>query len=130
MFLGSLRPSAHTFRYVNAGHNPPLLISKKGKNRWLRGTGPPLALFSEPSYEEGRVELSPADLLVLYTDGITEASNPADDEYGAERLEKICTRHRRAPLEQLASEIRHDLDDFAEGEPYADDQTLMLLRRL
>ena len=94
MFLGALRPRTHTFRYVNAGHNPPLIISRGGQVRWLESTGPPLALFSEPSYEEAIVSLDPADLLVLYTDGITEASNPDDDEYEAERLEEICRRHR------------------------------------
>ena len=129
MFLGVLRPESNTFNYVNAGHTHPLIVSKGKMTRWLAGTGPPVALFKEPEYEEKTVHLEPGDLFVLYTDGITEASNPTDDEYGTERLEEVCKQHRDLPLEQLASEIKRNLDTFVSGVPYEDDKTLLLMRR-
>jgi sigma-B regulation protein RsbU (phosphoserine phosphatase) len=76
------------------------------------------------------LELGVGDTLVIYTDGITEAVNPQDDEYGLERLSAICHEHRAAPLAELAITIERSLDDFAEGVPYADDRTVLMARRL
>ena len=83
----------------------------------------------EGIYKEQTVEMAPEDLLVLYTDGITEASDPDDEEYGIDRLAKICKLRRQDDLDLLSEAIQRDLDTFTRGVPYADDRTLLLIRR-
>ena len=117
-------------RYTNGGHNPALVIRASGEHEELKPTGLPVGLMPEAQYTQDSVELGPGDLLVLYTDGITEAANPEDDEYGIERLAAICSENRQASLDDLAAAIEQNLDDFAQGVPYADDRTFVLGRRL
>lgn len=116
-------------RYTNAGHNPGLLVRADGTTKWLRSTGVPLGLLPQAAYRWGEEEMAPGDLLVLYTDGITEAVNPAGEEYGGDRLQAVCCAHRGAPLAELQIALKGDLDAFVHGAPYADDRTLVLLRR-
>jgi len=133
MFLAQLKPRNHTLHYTNAGHNPGLLVRNDGNVEQLssdQAGGPPVGLIPEGTYSREKVRLEPGDLLVLYTDGITEASDPEDEEYGTDRLAKISKRRRQDDLELLAEAIQRDLDTFTRGVPYADDRTLLLLRRL
>ena len=130
LILAVLEPQTHALNYSNAGHNPGILVRAEGEVELLISTGPPVGLLPECSYGQETVELRPGDLLVLYTDGITEASNPEDLEYGTDRLAKISKLRRQDDLELLAEAIQRDLDDFTRGVPYADDRTLLLLRRL
>jgi serine phosphatase RsbU (regulator of sigma subunit) len=129
LFLAVLDPRAHTLSFCNAGHNSGLLLSAKGGVQQLRSSGPPVGLMPEGIYKEQTVEMAPEDLLVLYTDGITEASDPDDEEYGIDRLAKICKLRRQDDLDLLSEAIQRDLDTFTRGVPYADDRTLLLIRR-
>ena len=129
LFLAVLDPATHRLSFCNAGHNPGLLVDASGQVRYLESSGPPVGLIPEGSYEAPTLELDRDDLLVLYTDGITEASDPEDEEYGSERLAKICRQRRQDDLQLLAEAIERDLDAFTRGVPYADDRTLLLLRR-
>ena len=129
LFLAVLDPRKHGLHYANAGHNPGILVRAEGSVELLVSTGPPVGLIPEGDYERRDLELSPGDLLCLYTDGITEACNPDDDEYGSDRLAAICKQRRQDDLELLADAIERDLDRFTHGVPYADDRTLLLLRR-
>jgi len=129
MFLAVLKPQTNTLSYSNAGHNAGLLLSAKGGVQQLRSSGPPVGLMPEGTYQEQAESLAPGDLLVLYTDGITEASDPDDEEYGIDRLAKICKLRRQDDLDLLAEAIQRDLDTFSRGVPYADDRTLLLIRR-
>jgi sigma-B regulation protein RsbU (phosphoserine phosphatase) len=88
----------------------------------------PLGLLPIASYTADEVTLQPDDTVVIYTDGITEAENPEEEEYGEERLEAICVRRRAEPPHQLASAIEDDLDRFVQGVPFADDRTLVVIR--
>lgn len=130
MILGILNRDSGELRYTNGGHNPALVIRANGEHEELRPTGMPVGLMPSAQYTQASVELGPGDLLVLYTDGITEAANPEDDEYGIERLAEICKKHREASLDDLAAAIEQNLDEFAQGVPYADDRTFVLTRRL
>lgn len=130
LFLAVLDPAAHTLSFCNAGHNAGLLLDAGGSVRHLESSGPPVGLMPEGSYDAQTVDLAPANLLILYTDGITEASDPDDEEYGIERLAKICKLRRQDDLDLLAEAIQRDLDTFTRGVPYADDRTLLLLRRI
>lgn len=129
MFLAILDPQTNTLSYCNAGHNSGLLLGAQGGVRQLASSGPPIGLMPEGTYEEQGECLVPGDLLVLYTDGITEASDPDDEEYGIDRLAKICRLRRQDDLDLLAEAIQRDLDTFSRGIPYADDRTLLLIRR-
>ena len=129
MFLAVLDPESHVLSYSNAGHNPGLLIDAAGTVRQLESTGPPVGLIPEGEYQAETVQFEPGTLLVLYTDGITEASDPEEEEYGTERLAKISRLRRQDDLELLSDAIQRDLDTFTRGVPYADDRTLLLIRR-
>ncbi|NHZ73195.1 MAG: SpoIIE family protein phosphatase, partial [Nitrospirae bacterium] len=129
MILAILDPETGKLRYTNGGHNPALVIRTSGEHEQLKPTGMPVGLMPEAQYTQDSVELGPGDLLILYTDGITEAANPEDDEYGIERLAEICKQNREATLDDLAAAIEQNLDDFVQGVPYADDRTFVLTRR-
>jgi len=129
-FLAALEIDSGRLRYCNAGHNPGLLIRRSGETEWLASTGMPLGLLPTATYTTGEVFMEPEDTVVIYTDGITEAENPDEEEYGEERLEAVCARQRREQPQKLASAIEEDLDRFVQGVPFADDRTLVVIRRL
>ena len=128
--LAVLEPVSGRLRYANAGHNPALLLRATGAVEALGGTGVPLGLLPLVEYEGAEVEMGPGDTLVLYTDGYTEAINPAEEEFGLERLESFCRDHCGLPLTDLAAILNQELDRFADGVPFADDRTLVILRRV
>lgn len=129
-FLGVLEPATGRLRYTNAGHNPPLLVRAGGTVEGLASTGVPLGLLAQAPYTAGETELGPGDLLVLYTDGLVEACGPDGEEYGEERLQQACLRHRaERDLAALADALESDLEEFVRRTPFADDRTLVLARR-
>ena len=128
-FIAVLAPETGRVRWANAGHNPSLVVRAGGEVERLGPTGPPLGLLPGVSYAMAEVSLRAGDLVVLYTDGIVEAADPADDEYGLERLISVCRAWREAPLGELARRLEEDLAAFVRGVPYADDRTIVLLRR-
>jgi sigma-B regulation protein RsbU (phosphoserine phosphatase) len=115
--------------FTNAGHNPALLVRADGSVERLGATGPPIGLLAEARFTEQERTLGPGDLLVLYTDGIVEACDPEDEEFGLERLEAYLVARRQAPLAKLAEGLDVELEKFVRGVPFADDRTLVLLRR-
>jgi phosphoserine phosphatase RsbU/P len=131
MLLAELDPAAGRIRYVNAGHNPGLLLRSDGRVDELGASGLPLGLLVGSRYTEREVAVDPGDLLCLYSDGITEAESVTDEEFGTERLTELLRAHPdEAPLEQLLVAIQRAVGDFSQGRPQNDDQTLLLLRRL
>jgi phosphoserine phosphatase RsbU/P len=129
-FIAVLAPASGRLLWANAGHNPPLLLRAEGAAERLGSTGVPLGLLPAASYRCGESLLAPGDLLVLYTDGIVEAIDPQAEEYGTERLQAACQRHRALGCDALAEALEEDLDAFVCGTPFADDRTIVLLRRL
>lgn len=129
-FLALYDPETGAVIYTNAGHNPGIVIRKNGTSQLLHAHGMPLGLFPNKVYSSGSITLSAGDLLVLYTDGVTEASNPDGEEFGLERLIAVATASLGKPLLELESDIGTALAGFVAGTPYADDRTLVLLRRI
>jgi serine phosphatase RsbU (regulator of sigma subunit) len=129
-FLAVLETATGLLRYTNAGHNPSVVVRAGGEVESLGPTGVPLGLLPGARYRAGETTLAPGDLLVLYTDGIAEAADPDDEEYGLERIQKVCALHRTEPCPALAAALEKDLETFARGVPFADDRTLVLARRL
>lgn len=129
-FLAILEPATGRLRYANAGHNPGLLMRGAGDVEPLGATGLPLGLMPEASYSAREVVLEPGDTLILYTDGITEAENPAGEEYGLDRLAAVCRRGQGEDPARLLADVEEDLESFTRGVPFADDRTLVIARRL
>jgi sigma-B regulation protein RsbU (phosphoserine phosphatase) len=98
--------------------------------RSLEGSGMPVGLFSGATYSDEDTRLEPGDVLVVYSDGVTEALNLAGDEYGDARLAEVTTAHRAAPLDQLLQSIITSVQTFANGASQSDDVTVLVLRYL
>jgi sigma-B regulation protein RsbU (phosphoserine phosphatase) len=128
-FLLALDPGSGRVSYTNAGHNAGLLVRANGSVQRLEATGMPIGLMPFAEYEKAEVTLEPGDLIVLYTDGLTEAANAAGDEFGLDRLEAVVRRHAAEPLVALAVAIETAIEVFVDGTPFGDDRTLVVLRR-
>jgi len=125
-FYGLLDAPARHLTYVNAGHNPPLLVHGDGTHNRLRDGGPVLALMRNWDCQQGSVELAPGDRLVLFTDGITEAANTAGEEFEEDRLVRLVTTHRESPPAAIRERILAELREFT-GDRWNDDATLVVL---
>jgi sigma-B regulation protein RsbU (phosphoserine phosphatase) len=128
-FIAALDPGTGRVSYTNAGHNAGLLVRADGTVQRLEANGMPLGLFPVVEYERVEITLGPGDLLLLYTDGITEAANPEGDEFGLARLQAVVQEHVQEPLVALAVAIETAVEVFADGTPYGDDRTMVMLRR-
>ncbi len=130
LFVGLLDPATGELAYVNAGHNPPFVVRGDGATESLAGTGLPVALVEEGVWRAGAAALAPGDLLVLYTDGIPEAWNAEDEDYGDERLRALLASLRGCPVAAVRDAVLAEVKAFVGEAPTSDDVTLVLLRRL
>ena len=129
-FLAAFDPDTGRFRFCNAGHNPGIVLRTGGDVELLESTGMPLGILPTGVYSGKDVTLEKGDTVVLYTDGLTEAENPEEEEYGEERLADLCSQHRGETLEELAATISADQDGYVRGVPYVDDRTVVMVRRV
>lgn len=130
-FIGILDPKTNELTYVNAGHNPPLLARLDGTVEKLEGTGVILGILPVASYQESKCRLEPGEVVVLFSDGVTEATRPGvDEEFGEERLAKALTELRGAPAQSIIEAINQQVYQFTEGAPPADDITLVVAKRV
>jgi len=116
--------------FANAGHNPPILVRASGESRMLEGGGLVLGVLPIAPYSEQRERLGPGDLLVLYSDGVTEATNANFDEFGEERFIEVLKQHRHEPAAAIVAAVTNALGEFAAGAPQADDITLVVAKRV
>jgi phosphoserine phosphatase RsbU/P len=128
-FIAALDPGSGRLSYTNAGHNPGLLFRADGSVQRLEANGMPLGLFPVVEYERVETTLARGELVLLYTDGITEAANPHGEEFGIDRLQNVVARYTREPLVAVAVAIETAVEVFADGTPFGDDRTMVLLRR-
>jgi sigma-B regulation protein RsbU (phosphoserine phosphatase) len=127
-FLIQYFPEEQRLVTVNAGHNPPYIISSGGEMRLLKKGGLVLGLMPEVEYESEETQIHPGDLLVTFTDGVTEAMNEDDEEYGEERLEKLLLKHRDKSARELFDLVMEDVEEFTGGASQHDDITLVLFK--
>jgi sigma-B regulation protein RsbU (phosphoserine phosphatase) len=127
--LVALEPSSGDLRYVNAGHVPGLLIRRSGEIERLEATGTPIGLLPGSDYTAGATNMEEGDLLMLYTDGLNEAENSDEEQYGVDRLAEVCQGSSTQSLAELADTLEADLTRFAGDVPFADDRTTVLIRR-
>ncbi len=116
--------------FCNAGHNPPFLIRAGGEWEALDAGGPVLGILPKMVFRGETAVLGPGDSLVVYSDGVTEATNPAGEEFGEERLQQILIRNRHLSANELIEEINRELTAFVGGAPTADDVTIVVARRM
>jgi len=130
--FGILDPEQGTFTYVNAGHNPPILLSQKNDQielTELKKTGSLVGIFPENTWEEKTITIHSGDVLILYTDGITEAQNEDDEFFGIERFVKTLKDNFSPSAEDLRNCILEDVQAFTGTSPRLDDITLVVIAK-
>jgi sigma-B regulation protein RsbU (phosphoserine phosphatase) len=129
-FMTIIDPSTGELVFTNAGHNPPLLVRASGGCDKLAGGGIILGILPMAAYQESRQQMQSGDILVLFSDGVTEAPNPADEDFGDDRLEQLVASMRDRPAAEIVEAIEKAVAEFTQGAPAADDITVVVARRL
>ena len=127
MFFGILDDAGH-LEYINAGHPSPFLIRRGVAEDVFTEGSYPVGLVPEAEYTVVGLKLEPGDTLVLFSDGVTEAMDPAEQLFGVPRLREVLTGHMQTPLDELQRAILESVENFAHGASQADDLTLLLVR--
>jgi len=130
VFYGILGLEKNELVYSNAGHNPAIhLKAVNGEMALLKNTGMPLGLFDDQDWQQRNIQLGPGDLVIMYTDGVTDAQNPLNELYGMERFSKTIQANRKCPPAELEKLVLEDIDRFLDGAPQPDDMAMVILRR-
>lgn len=129
LFYAELDPKTGSLAFVNAGHNPPIIIHDSGTVEQLSSGGLPLGIIPDTEYREGRTQLQPSDVLVIYSDGVSEAINPAGEEFGPDRLCQAVSANVNATAAGIRDKIESALTTFVQGTPANDDITLVIVKR-
>lgn len=127
-FLGDYDPAGRTLTYINAGHNPPMLRRTSGIIERLAAGGLPLGIEDNTSYQTGAVALRSGDWLVIFTDGVVEAVNDRDEEFGEQRLITVINGGSETCASKLLGRVMVDLDFYVGTAPQHDDITSMLVK--
>lgn len=128
-FWGTIDPVTRMFRYVNAGHNPPIVLRADGTVERLSAGGLILGIMKTMiPYEEGSIVLHKGDCIVMYTDGVSEAMDINGVDYTEERLEEFVRRHHESSAEHLIASIRNEIERHTLGAPQSDDITMVVLK--
>jgi len=129
-FFCELNKKSGELRYVNAGHNPPLILDKRGKIHRLGSCGLCLGMFPSQVYEVKKVTLNPGDTAILFTDGITESRNKEKKDFEEKGLIKSLRKHSKLSAQKILEKIYEELDSFTSGTDQMDDMTLVIIKRV
>jgi sigma-B regulation protein RsbU (phosphoserine phosphatase) len=129
LFYAELDPASGALSFLNAGHNPPLIVHAAGTVEQLASGGLPLGIRRNAEYREGRTQMQMGDVLVIYSDGVTEAASPSGEEFGATRLYEVVSRNIDASAAGVRDRIESALTKFSQGTQAADDITLVIVKR-
>jgi sigma-B regulation protein RsbU (phosphoserine phosphatase) len=128
LLFGIFDFEAGTLSYVNAGHEPAVLVGRGGQTELLDAGGTVLGLFEGSKYSTGRIPIAPDDLLVLFSDGLADRSSPSGELFGADRLRETAARAYGDPVRIALYTLLGEVQGWAGGRPAEDDQTLILAR--
>jgi sigma-B regulation protein RsbU (phosphoserine phosphatase) len=128
-FFCELNLETGGLRYINAGHNPPILLDRSGEITRLEPVGFCLGMFPAVVYEAREARLDVGDSVILYTDGVTDSRDKDNQEFGEERLIGLVRKNTRLPAEKIVEKICSELGSFTAGVPPFDDMTLVVLKR-
>jgi len=129
-FYGILDAQKGTLAYSNAGHNPPLLVDASGKAKFIEKGEQPLGMFRETRYHEYYLEFEPGDVLVLYTDGATEAASPSGEEFGRERLAEAVKQAYDRPAREMIASLQMEILEWTDNVGSNDDVTFFVIKAL
>jgi sigma-B regulation protein RsbU (phosphoserine phosphatase) len=127
-FYGEFDATTRELTYVNAGHNPPMVFRNSGEVVRLETGGSVIGLMPVSSFDQATITLQPGDVFVAYTDGISEAMNAADDEWGEDRMMDCVRPNRTLPATALIDKLMVSADAFVAGAPQHDDMTIVVAR--
>jgi len=128
LFYTEIEYDSGMLRYLNAGHNPAFLIRADGIEK-LGASSFPLGMMPDTAYKEFGLQLEPGEMLLAYSDGLTEAQNPRGEEFGLERLEALLPEFRNLPPEKIGARILKEVDHFLEERRAGDDLSLVVIVR-
>jgi sigma-B regulation protein RsbU (phosphoserine phosphatase) len=130
LFCGVIDVPSGTMTYCNCGHNPPLVL-RRGASTFepLRSCGPPLAIVDDVSYLPRSIALARGDMVLLYTDGVTEAESSQSAQFGEKRLEQAILEMRGHPARRVVEHVIKRVAEFAKGAPQSDDITCVAIVR-
>lgn len=127
-FYGILDASNGTLSYSNAGHNPPILLKANGESKMIHRGEQPLGMFRDTRYHEYYLSFEPGDVLILYTDGVTEAQNPAGEEFGRDRLLEAAKSAYELPAREMIASIEMAVLAWTAGAGTTDDVTFFIIK--
>ena len=129
-FFAQIDERSRQLHYVNAGHNPPYLFRSIGSSEIeeLSTGGTVLGMFPQVSYQEATVDLKPGDVLVAFTDGVTEALNPQEEEFGEERLKNLVRQVIHLPAQEMSARISRELRNWIQDAAQYDDLTFLIMK--
>lgn len=130
LFAAELDPGSGVLKYINAGHNPPLIGRADGTIAQLSSGGFPLGIMPAAEFELGETILHPGESLVVYSDGVSEANNILDEEFGMERLSAVVQNNLRASAAGMRDKVEAALSAFTQTAPANDDITLVIVKRV
>ena len=129
-FYGILDATNRTLAYTNAGHNPPLLLTGDGNHRFIERGSLPLGMFKDTRYHEYYQTIEPGEMLVLYTDGVTEAQNRKGEEYGRDRLARAVKANQTLSARDLIAAVHKEVIEWTDGKGATDDVTFFVIKAL
>jgi serine phosphatase RsbU (regulator of sigma subunit) len=130
LFVAELNPVTGDLKYINAGHNPPLIGRISGHIEQLSSGGFPLGILPSAEFEVGETQLQPGESLVIYSDGVSEANNIKEEEFGMERLMDVVRRNLTSSAAGLRDKVESALSAFTQTAPANDDITLVIVKRV
>jgi serine phosphatase RsbU (regulator of sigma subunit) len=131
LFYAEYEPASRMLQYANAGHNPPIVVRPRTECCelfHLRAQGVPVGMYPEAQFKSTSFQLAKDDILVAYTDGITEAANPSGQLWGMERLENLLRSCSKLAPDEIIERVLAEVSEFANGEPQRDDVTLVVMK--
>jgi sigma-B regulation protein RsbU (phosphoserine phosphatase) len=129
-FLGDLDTRSGRMRYVNAGHIPPILYrARSGAIERLSTGGTVVGLLEGATYEAGEVTLDSGDTLLVFTDGLSEAWGPNEEEFGEDRMSALVCNNASLTAKELERVIQNEVENFTSGARATDDRTLIVVKR-
>jgi serine phosphatase RsbU (regulator of sigma subunit) len=129
LFIAELDPTNGFLKYINAGHNPPLIARSDGTVAQLSSGGFPLGIIPGAEFEVGETQLQSGEALVVYSDGVSEANNIRDEEFGLERLSEVVRKNVKASAAGIRDKVESALSAFTQTAPANDDITLVIVKR-
>lgn len=128
LFIGAWEPKTSSFHYINAGHNPPVMLDKDGNIKTLDATGLILGVLPNQVYERKAVKIEPGSVIAIFTDGLEEAMNAQNEIFGQERIIDTLKASRDLTAKEIVKKVQLDAIDFCKGKPLHDDLTMIVVK--